>query len=93
MTKKFEINCYGVRDTSIYTHNLGDEIIMDSITQALANLLPNSRRLNGTSQIFTINSHSSFSKYCDVIFVGGTNLLSGDLFSPAMEMGPQLVSK
>ena len=80
MTREFKINCYGVRDTSIYTHNLGDEIIMDSINQALATLLPNSRRLNGTSQIVTINSHSSFSKYCDVIFVGGTNLLSGDLF-------------
>lgn len=73
------IYTYGVLDTSIYSHNLGDNIIMESIDCVLADIFPNARQLRGSTQIGTINAYRSLARHCDVLFVGGTNLLSDRL--------------
>lgn len=70
------ISTYGVLDTSIYSHNLGDNIIMESINDVLEDTFPNARQLRGSTQIGTINAYRSLARHCDVLFVGGTNLLS-----------------
>ena len=73
------ISTYGVLDTSIYSHNLGDNIIMESINDILEDIFPNARQLRGSTQIGTINAYRSLARHCDVLFVGGTNLLSDRL--------------
>jgi len=66
-------------DTSICSHNLGDFIIMDSVTNELKSIFPESMFLYSlthdkiSKQTYKMSRDS---KYC---FVGGTNLLSSNM--------------
>lgn len=68
-------------DTSIATKNLGDLIILDSVSYTLRMLFPNGRFFNTPTHeaigrvSYNLNKESSFS------FVGGTNLLSSNMNS------------
>lgn len=66
-------------DTSIATRNLGDIIIMDSVSDIISEICP-------TSQVFRVPTHNYLSpdswkclRESGINFVGGTNLLSSNM--------------
>ena len=69
-----------VFDTSIATLNIGDEIIMDSVNKELNDIFKE-------KMLLKVPSHEKIGrvshirlKMSDNIFVGGTNLLTSDMF-------------
>ncbi len=63
-------------DTSLSTDNLGDEIIMDAVERELDALFPNAYYYRVPSHDLLSDRTRRFVKKSDMVFVGGTNLLS-----------------
>jgi polysaccharide pyruvyl transferase WcaK-like protein len=70
-----------VFDTSVCSSNLGDQIIMDSVKDVLTSLFSNALFIHlQTHDVISKNSYAYLNE-SDLIFVGGTNLLSSNMNS------------
>jgi len=66
-------------DTSIATRNLGDIIIMDSVSEVVSEIFPNTQFFNvPTHNYLTLDSWRCL-RESSINFVGGTNLLSSNM--------------
>jgi polysaccharide pyruvyl transferase WcaK-like protein len=74
-----EINQIGLINPSIGTTNMGDFIIYESVYEHLRGMFPASFLTNYPSQLHTSYDAKQKMGEKDVIFVGGTNLLSSNM--------------
>jgi polysaccharide pyruvyl transferase WcaK-like protein len=77
----------GIIDPSILSHdgliqgsNLGDAVIMKSVDHILRELFPQATFIRVSSHLKLGRFHRSKLKECDIVFVGGSNLLGGSYF-------------
>lgn len=71
--------CATLFDTSVATRNLGDKIIMDSVSKIISEVLPNDQLFNvPTHNYLTIDSWKCL-KESSISVVGGSNLLSSNM--------------
>lgn len=69
----------GVIDTSIASSNLGDKIIMNSVFENIREVFPNSLISNYPSHLHRDYDAKLMMSNEDLLFVGGTNLLSSNM--------------
>lgn len=72
-------NTIFLHDTSILTTNLGDEIIMDAVRKELRGVFPNAYFINAPTHDYLGQEALAVLKELPFSFVGGTNLLSGNM--------------
>ncbi|MDY7050737.1 MAG: polysaccharide pyruvyl transferase family protein [Microcystis panniformis WG22] len=66
-------------DTSICSPNLGDQIIVEAVTNVLNNLFDDALFINFQTHDVISNTSYKYIKDSNFIFVGGTNLLSSNM--------------
>jgi polysaccharide pyruvyl transferase WcaK-like protein len=71
----------GLFDTSIATLNVGDEIIMDGVRNALTKTFPESRFVSMPSHEKIFRTSISIIRHSALALVGGSNILSSNMHS------------
>jgi len=83
------MNKIGIFDTSIYSDNLGDEIIMRSVNSVLREIFPNADFARIPTHIYPSKDEIKIAQKSHKNFVGGTNLLcANQIFRPQWKFSP-----
>lgn len=69
----------GLFDTSVATHNVGDEIIMDSVERAVFQTFPSAKRVCIPTHEKIYRTSISLIRNADMAIVGGSNILNSSM--------------